>query len=89
MNTNETEKHTPGPWSIGRVDGAVVDCNGMYCDSQADRALQAAAPELLAACEAACAMIDVACTCQPYGNRCAACTLLGQLWAAIAKAKGE
>lgn len=87
-----TTKHTPGPWAVSDVGEVVVCATGRtLCDvysspadddaqADADARLIAAAPDLLAACEAVAATT--------WSRNTA--TIIGeQVRAAIAKAKGK
>ena len=89
-----TTKHTPGPWAVADVGEVVVCATGRtLCDvysspttgdeqADADAHLIAAAPDLLAALEAALACLNFFGSDQiePFRVRCRA---------AIAKAKGQ
>lgn len=87
-----TTKHTPGPWAVESTEyssssspqyevyAEAGDCVAV-CDSEDDALLVAAAPNLLAALESACA------------NRLPCADLPESVWdkvhAAIAKTRGE
>lgn len=89
-----TTKHTPGPWHVDDDDGTILSEDGSevfasHCSGDwhyiaalpADRRLIAAAPDLLAACEAALQAMDAI----DVGTS----WISDALRAAIAKAKGE
>ena len=82
----KTTKHTPGPWVVGNVGEVVAggitlaDVYGDEEQADADAYLIAAAPDLLAACEAVAATTWSKNTATIIGER---------VRAAIAKAKGE
>lgn len=81
-----TTKHTPGPWVVGNVGEVVAggttlaDVYGDEEQADVDAYLIAAAPDLLAACEAIAATTWSKNTATVIGE---------QVRAAIAKAKGE
>ena len=101
-----TTKHTPGPWSLGERgmieaeprDGPLSEAVGAVAfvygpfdfHGQANARLIAAAPDLLAACEAALRghgrVHEDECTIGSDDNRCSC--HVGMLKAAVAKAKG-
>lgn len=86
-------EHTPGPWTVSK-SGVAVDqpggtqvrfvtlkgASGVSFNSIADAALVAAAPDLLAACEAFVASC---------GSAAIACEACAPFKAAIKKARGE
>lgn len=96
---SETAKHTAGPWKWdggGYVDAAReciagINAIGSPCKSEANARLIAAAPDLLAACEAV--VEDGYETCGPNDDwpLSFVCEkkVINQLQAAIAKATGD
>lgn len=99
MSANE---HTPGPWTVGedgrgvwgQVDGVerrlldIRRTGGLDCSYEANARLAAAAPDLLAACEAAAELF----TLDGHGgcglDECAEASVLALLRSAIAAAAG-
>lgn len=86
------DKHTPGPWTVSAIgrqltvatsDGVHIAIINRYADdnAQSDARLIAAAPELLAACQAALALLA-----DPDGDAFDANRVEEQLMDAIAKA---
>lgn len=94
--TDAANKHTPGPWHVDDDDGTILSEDGSevfasHCSGDwhyiealpADRRLIAAAPDLLAACEAAHLLLIFAAGPHEAG------AVPAMLRDAIAKAKGE
>ena len=89
-------KHTPGPWDVEHETEIIAaegqriaeadtrSINFVDGEANANAHLIAAAPDLLAACEAAKAIIDCICE-EGEADLCVRCVLR----AAIAKARGD
>ncbi len=93
-------KHTPGPWIVEQVSGAIEVCNEetlftvARCGigngvSEANARLIAAAPELLAALERTADVLEYYNENKGPTRDSALCDLFAIARAAIAKAKGE